>query len=165
MSLHPSLQAWSCVHLWPLLREPGGAGRPSFFLTPPPVPLPTSLQENFELNHETLYLAVKLVDHYLVEVVSMRDKLQLIGSTAILIASKFEVTPRALSWGAGAEGAVPFWSPWVVGEGQVPVVPGHCPESCWGSMSVLVFPSCKQGLELEPRAGAIQTAHKPHWVL
>lgn len=52
----------------------------------------TSLQENFELNHETLYLAVKLVDHYLVEVVSMRDKLQLIGSTAVLIASKFEVT-------------------------------------------------------------------------
>lgn len=49
-------------------------------------------QENFELTHETLYLAVKLVDHYLVEVVSMRDKLQLIGSTAILIASKFEVT-------------------------------------------------------------------------
>ncbi|XP_071425877.1 G2/mitotic-specific cyclin-B3 isoform X1 [Pithys albifrons albifrons] len=48
------------------------------------------VQENFELNHETLYLAVKLVDHYLVEVVTMRDKLQLIGSTAILIASKFE---------------------------------------------------------------------------
>ncbi|XP_032558070.1 G2/mitotic-specific cyclin-B3 isoform X4 [Chiroxiphia lanceolata] len=48
------------------------------------------VQENFELNHETLYLAVKLVDHYLVEVVSMREKLQLIGSTAILIASKFE---------------------------------------------------------------------------
>ncbi|XP_059588632.1 G2/mitotic-specific cyclin-B3 isoform X2 [Alligator mississippiensis] len=48
------------------------------------------VQENFELTHETLYLAVKLVDHYLVEVVSMRDKLQLIGSTAILIASKFE---------------------------------------------------------------------------
>ncbi|XP_008498315.1 G2/mitotic-specific cyclin-B3 [Calypte anna] len=48
------------------------------------------VQENFELNHETLYLAVKLVDHYLVEVVSTRDKLQLIGSTAILIASKFE---------------------------------------------------------------------------
>ncbi|XP_035180749.1 G2/mitotic-specific cyclin-B3-like [Oxyura jamaicensis] len=48
------------------------------------------VQENFELNHETLYLAVKLVDHYLVEVVSMKDKLQLIGSTAILIASKFE---------------------------------------------------------------------------
>ncbi|XP_074863967.1 G2/mitotic-specific cyclin-B3 [Carettochelys insculpta] len=48
------------------------------------------VQENFELTHETLYLAVKLVDNYLAEVVSARDKLQLIGSTAILIASKFE---------------------------------------------------------------------------
>ncbi|XP_062998062.1 G2/mitotic-specific cyclin-B3 [Elgaria multicarinata webbii] len=48
------------------------------------------VQENFELTHETLYLAVKLMDHYLVKVTSMRDKLQLIGSTAILIASKFE---------------------------------------------------------------------------
>lgn len=73
-----------------------------------------SLQENFELNHETLYLAVKLVDHYLVEVVSMKDKLQLIGSTAILIASKFEVTPGVRCWGAfwrmlgprGTEGGV-----------------------------------------------------------
>ncbi|XP_063169559.1 G2/mitotic-specific cyclin-B3 [Candoia aspera] len=48
------------------------------------------VQENFELTHETLYLAVKLMDHYLVQVGAMRDKLQLIGSTAILIASKFE---------------------------------------------------------------------------
>ncbi|XP_060105642.1 G2/mitotic-specific cyclin-B3 [Heteronotia binoei] len=48
------------------------------------------VQENFELTHETLYLAVKLMDHYLVKMTSMRDKLQLIGSTAILIASKFE---------------------------------------------------------------------------
>ncbi|XP_072286753.1 G2/mitotic-specific cyclin-B3 [Pyxicephalus adspersus] len=48
------------------------------------------VQENFELNHETLYLAVKLVDHYLAVSVTMREKLQLIGSTAVLIASKFE---------------------------------------------------------------------------
>ncbi|KAM8965269.1 G2/mitotic-specific cyclin-B3 isoform X2 [Sarcophilus harrisii] len=48
------------------------------------------VQENFELTHETLYLAVKLVDHYLMQVVCLRDKLQLIGSTAILIAAKFE---------------------------------------------------------------------------
>ncbi|KAJ7310347.1 hypothetical protein JRQ81_007256 [Phrynocephalus forsythii] len=48
------------------------------------------VQENFELTHETLYLAVKLMDHYLVKVATRRDKLQLIGSTAILIASKFE---------------------------------------------------------------------------
>ncbi|KAM9437660.1 G2/mitotic-specific cyclin-B3-like [Salvelinus alpinus] len=48
------------------------------------------LQENFELNHETLYLAVKLTDHYLACSVIMRESLQLIGSTAMLIASKFE---------------------------------------------------------------------------
>ncbi|XP_069842198.1 G2/mitotic-specific cyclin-B3 [Dendropsophus ebraccatus] len=48
------------------------------------------VQENFELNHETLYLAVKLVDHYLAVSVITREKLQLIGSTAVLIASKFE---------------------------------------------------------------------------
>lgn len=56
---------------------------------------PLHLQENFELTHETLYLAVKLMDHYLVQVGAMRDKLQLIGSTAILIASKFEVSPHS----------------------------------------------------------------------
>nr|XP_019574353.1 PREDICTED: G2/mitotic-specific cyclin-B3 [Rhinolophus sinicus] len=44
----------------------------------------------FEVSHETLYLAVKLVDHYLMEVICKRDKLQLIGSTAFLIAAKFE---------------------------------------------------------------------------
>lgn len=53
-------------------------------------------QENFELTHETLYLAVKLLDHYLVKQTSMREKLQLIGSTAILVASKFEVSSRGL---------------------------------------------------------------------
>ncbi|KAK6480447.1 G2/mitotic-specific cyclin-B3-like [Huso huso] len=49
------------------------------------------VQENFELNHETLYLAVKLVDHFLTETVCMRETLQLIGSSAMLISSKFEV--------------------------------------------------------------------------
>ncbi|XP_043560617.1 G2/mitotic-specific cyclin-B3 isoform X2 [Chiloscyllium plagiosum] len=48
------------------------------------------VQENFELNHETLYLAVKLVDHYLALTVCMRETLQLLGSTAILIAAKFD---------------------------------------------------------------------------
>ncbi|XP_051877625.1 G2/mitotic-specific cyclin-B3 isoform X2 [Pristis pectinata] len=48
------------------------------------------VQENFELNHETLYLAVKLVDHYLAKAVCMRETLQLLGSTAILIAAKFD---------------------------------------------------------------------------
>lgn len=49
------------------------------------------LQENFELNHETLYLAVKMTDHYLAVSQAKRESLQLIGSTAMLIASKFEV--------------------------------------------------------------------------
>ncbi|XP_072361496.1 G2/mitotic-specific cyclin-B3 [Scyliorhinus torazame] len=48
------------------------------------------VQENFELNHETLYLAVKLVDHYLAMTVCMRETLQLLGSTAFLIAAKFD---------------------------------------------------------------------------
>ncbi|KAM5195242.1 G2/mitotic-specific cyclin-B3 isoform 1-T2 [Hipposideros larvatus] len=48
------------------------------------------VQTTFEVSHETLYLAVKLVDHYLMEVICKRDKLQLIGSTAFLIAAKFE---------------------------------------------------------------------------
>ncbi|MEE6509622.1 hypothetical protein FKM82_027031 [Ascaphus truei] len=48
------------------------------------------VQENFELNHETLYLSVKVVDHYLAACLTKREKLQLIGSTAIFIASKFE---------------------------------------------------------------------------
>ncbi|KAI4896824.1 hypothetical protein NFI96_029284 [Prochilodus magdalenae] len=48
------------------------------------------VQENFELNHETLYLAVKMTDHYLAVVQASRESLQLIGSTAMLIACKFE---------------------------------------------------------------------------
>uniref|UniRef100_A0A8C9PE91 G2/mitotic-specific cyclin-B3 n=1 Tax=Spermophilus dauricus TaxID=99837 RepID=A0A8C9PE91_SPEDA len=48
------------------------------------------VQMTFEVCHETLYLAVKLVDHYLMKVVCQKDKLQLLGSTAFLIAAKFE---------------------------------------------------------------------------
>ncbi|XP_055757176.1 G2/mitotic-specific cyclin-B3 [Salvelinus fontinalis] len=48
------------------------------------------VQENFELNHETLYLAVKVTDHFLSTAPVIRENLQLIGSTAMLIASKFE---------------------------------------------------------------------------
>ncbi|XP_060792558.1 G2/mitotic-specific cyclin-B3-like [Neoarius graeffei] len=48
------------------------------------------VQENFELNHETLYLAVKLTDHYLSITSVRRESLQLIGSAALLIAAKFE---------------------------------------------------------------------------
>lgn len=48
------------------------------------------VQENFELFHETLYLAVKMTDHYLSKATVHREMLQLVGSTAMLIASKFE---------------------------------------------------------------------------
>ncbi|XP_039868474.1 G2/mitotic-specific cyclin-B3 isoform X1 [Simochromis diagramma] len=48
------------------------------------------VQENFELYHETLYLAVKMTDHYLAKTPVHREMLQLVGSTAMLIASKFE---------------------------------------------------------------------------
>lgn len=49
------------------------------------------VQENFELYHETLYLAVKMMDHYLSKTPVHRELLQLVGSTTMLIASKFEV--------------------------------------------------------------------------
>ncbi|KAM6908986.1 G2/mitotic-specific cyclin-B3 [Xenentodon cancila] len=48
------------------------------------------VQENFELYHETLYLAVKMTDHFLSKTPVHREMLQLVGSTAMLIASKFE---------------------------------------------------------------------------
>lgn len=48
------------------------------------------VQENFELNHETLYLALKLVDLYLSKTTIARDRLQLVGATALFIACKFD---------------------------------------------------------------------------
>ncbi|PIK52675.1 cyclin B3 [Apostichopus japonicus] len=55
------------------------------------------VQENFELNHETLYLAVKLVDLYLMEVQINKDTLQLLGASAMFISAKFdERCPPAL---------------------------------------------------------------------
>ncbi len=50
------------------------------------------VQENFELNHETLYLAVKMVDLYLSEKTVSRENLQLLGATALFVASKFDVS-------------------------------------------------------------------------
>lgn len=44
----------------------------------------------FKLVPETLYLTVNLIDRYLEKVEVMRDKLQLVGVTAMLIASKYE---------------------------------------------------------------------------
>lgn len=48
------------------------------------------VQENFELFHETLYLGVRLVDMYLSKKEVLRENLQLVGATCLLIASKFE---------------------------------------------------------------------------
>lgn len=50
------------------------------------------VQQNFELVHETLYLAVKLTDFYLdrQQKPVTKDRLQLIGSTALNVACKFE---------------------------------------------------------------------------
>ena len=50
------------------------------------------VQQNFELTHETLYLAVKLVDLFLCkEKVASKERFQLIGATALFIAAKFDV--------------------------------------------------------------------------
>lgn len=48
------------------------------------------VQENFELNHETLYLGVKIVDTYLSKVTVSKQTLQLVGAAAMFIASKFD---------------------------------------------------------------------------
>ncbi|ERL83566.1 hypothetical protein D910_01755, partial [Dendroctonus ponderosae] len=48
------------------------------------------IQESFELNHETLYLGVKLVDLYLSRILVSKETLQLVGATAMFVASKFD---------------------------------------------------------------------------
>lgn len=50
------------------------------------------VQESFELNHETLYLGVKLVDHFMSKEVIAKEKFQLLGATCLFIASKFDVS-------------------------------------------------------------------------
>lgn len=50
------------------------------------------VQETFELNHETLYLAVKIVDIYLGKTLVIRDKLQLLGAAALFLACKYDVS-------------------------------------------------------------------------
>ncbi|KAH7967085.1 hypothetical protein HPB49_022505 [Dermacentor silvarum] len=49
-----------------------------------------SVQENFELNHETLYLAVKCVDRYLSLEPCSKTQLQLLGATAMFVSCKFD---------------------------------------------------------------------------
>lgn len=48
------------------------------------------IQENFELNQETLYLGVKLVDIYLSNKIVSRNNLQLVGGAAMFVASKYD---------------------------------------------------------------------------
>lgn len=48
------------------------------------------IQESFELNHETLYLAVKLVDLYLSKRQLSKEALQLLGAASLFIACKFD---------------------------------------------------------------------------
>lgn len=48
------------------------------------------VQETFELNHETLYLAVKIVDLFLCRIIINKDVLQLLGAAALFIACKFD---------------------------------------------------------------------------
>lgn len=50
------------------------------------------VQETFELNHETLYLAVKIVDIYLSKITIEKEKLQLIGAAALFMACKYDVS-------------------------------------------------------------------------
>lgn len=50
------------------------------------------VQESFELNHETLYLAVKIVDTYLGKERVTKDALQLLGAASLLIACKYDVS-------------------------------------------------------------------------
>lgn len=50
------------------------------------------VQETFELNHETLYLAVKIVDIYLGKLTVHKEKLQLLGAAALFMACKYDVS-------------------------------------------------------------------------
>lgn len=52
------------------------------------------VQESFELNHETLYLSVKIVDSYLGKEKVSKDSLQLVGAAALLIACKYDVSEK-----------------------------------------------------------------------
>ncbi|XP_034342047.1 G2/mitotic-specific cyclin-B3 [Arvicanthis niloticus] len=48
------------------------------------------IQTSFYMSHETLYLAVKIIDRYLMKAQCKKSHLQLLGSTAYMIAAKFE---------------------------------------------------------------------------
>lgn len=44
------------------------------------------------MSNETLHLAVKIMDHYLMKAQWKKKDLQFLGSTVYMIAAKFEVT-------------------------------------------------------------------------
>lgn len=48
------------------------------------------VHQKFELNPETLYLTINIVDRYLAVTTTSRRQLQLVGMSAMLIASKYE---------------------------------------------------------------------------
>ncbi|KAK4345907.1 hypothetical protein RND71_036083 [Anisodus tanguticus] len=48
------------------------------------------VHQKFELNQETLYLTINIVDRYLAVTTTSRTELQLVGISAMLIASKYE---------------------------------------------------------------------------
>lgn len=48
------------------------------------------LQDTLRLNHETIYLSVKIIDHYLSKAKCSKTLFQLLGCTAVLIASKYD---------------------------------------------------------------------------
>ena len=54
------------------------------------------VQQQLEFNHEILYLSVKLLDLYLNSKRIEKEKLQLLGGAAMLVACKFEVITYSL---------------------------------------------------------------------
>lgn len=53
-----------------------------------------SLQEMYGLNHEVLYMAVKLIDLYLMKNETLQNKFQLLASGALLLATKVDVSKK-----------------------------------------------------------------------
>jgi len=51
----------------------------------------------YGLNHEVLYMAVKLIDLYLMENETLQNKFQLLASGALLLATKIDVSKKRLS--------------------------------------------------------------------
>lgn len=54
------------------------------------------VQQSFGFVHETLYTCVKIVDHFLMRATVTKERFQLLGLTAMLIASKIEVSNCSL---------------------------------------------------------------------